>query len=122
MTKQELLLKYPKIFEFTHPTNIYIPKMWIPLVDNLCQELQEYGDQNNVQIDCVQVKEKFGSLRFYLDKYLVTTEEIISKYEKQSRELCQECGTTEDIIRTSGWITYLCESCAHKLNKVPDVN
>lgn len=37
--------------------------------------------------------------------------------------MCQECGCADcDIVRTKGWITYLCEPCAIKLNKEFDDN
>lgn len=121
MTQKELYLKYPKIFDlsFTHRVNWGIPKTWVPLVDSLCQELQEFYDTKQIeQGKCVQVKEKFGTLRFYTHVSLDGEDEIISKYERKSMEICQECGCTDcNIIKTKSWVTYLCKPCTIKLNK-----
>lgn len=110
--------KYPKIFKDIHWANYGFPETWTSLVDQLCQEIQDYCDLNKIQVKCDQVKEKFGGLRFYVDVYTEGIDSIISKYEKQSTELCQECGCTNcELVRTKGWISYLCNPCAIKLNK-----
>lgn len=121
MTQQELYIKYPKIFDlsFTHRVNWGIPETWVSLVDSLCAELQELYDKGLIeQNKCVQIKEKFGSLRCYLNTESEIERSVISKYEKQSTELCQECGCADcDLYRTKGWIRYVCKPCAVKLDK-----
>lgn len=38
---------------------------WFQLIDNLCYELMKISNKKGVKITALQVKEKFGSLRFY---------------------------------------------------------
>ena len=120
MTQQELYLKYPKIFDlsFTHRVSWGIPETWVPLVDSLCHEIQEYCDTHDCeQVRCVQVKEKFGALRFYVDSAVEDVYNMIRQAEEKSYDLCQECGSTENLVRTKGWIKILCKPCSIKLDK-----
>ncbi len=120
MTLQELIDKYPKIFDKT-VMNIgwYAPESWIPMIDEVCQKIQDWCDTQPVeaQIMCQQMKEKFAGLRFYVNFATDEIYDIIRKCEKQSYELCQECGCTDNLGMTKGWMTILCKSCAIKLNK-----
>lgn len=122
MTHQELILKYPKIFDVSNQSRISweFPKGWFDLVDQLCQEIQSYCDEHPEyeQVKCDQIKEKFGGLRFYINSGTDEVYEIIGKYAKKSTKLCNECSCTDcEIVRTKGWILYLCKPCAIKLNK-----
>lgn len=63
-------------------------------------------------IQVVQVKEKFGGLRYYYNGGddqifgMVTLAESVSYY------MCENCGSTKNVGQTSGWITTLCKECA----------
>lgn len=75
-------------------------------------------ERNDIKVDLIQVKEKFGTLRFYIhggDEYI---NGMISLAENMSYHTCEKCGTTENIGRTKGWISVLCEDCAKRLNKI----
>jgi hypothetical protein len=124
MTQQELINKYPKIFNLTqtHRVNWGIPEAWVPLVDELCLQIQTYCDEHPEyeQVCCEQMKEKFGGLRFYTNPTSQEVYDLIHKYEKQSYEICQECGCSHNergLFRTTGWIRILCKDCAITLNK-----
>lgn len=64
----------------------------------------------------VQVKEKFGSLRFYMHNSTEEMEELISKAEEETSKTCEACGKpgTE---RSGGWIFTLCDGCWEKKKK-----
>ena len=120
MTLQELLEKYPKIFDrCIYNIGWHVPETWISLVDELCTEIQKACDEQGHQITCVQMKEKFGALRFYVHQASPEIYTLITKYENMSIEICQECGCKDCNISptTSEWIIYLCDSCKIKLNK-----
>lgn len=68
------------------------------------------------QIVASQVKEKFGGLRFYVEGASAEQYAIINWAESLSYHICEICGSTKNIGRTSGWITTLCEECALKGN------
>jgi len=69
------------------------------------------------QVVASQVKEKFGGLRFYVEKASDQQYAVISFVESLSYKVCEKCGSMKDIGRTQGWITTLCKNCAN-----PDSN
>ena len=72
-----------------------------------------------------QVKEKFGSLRFYVDNDNKCIEdaawEIIKEAEEKSCHICSSCGADEDATLRNkffahpnhafGWVLVLCQHC-----------
>lgn len=62
-----------------------------------------------------QIKEKFGSLRWYDFGATDKVYEIIRKYSDISIKVCIKCGKPAK-YESVGWITYLCEDCAKQLN------
>lgn len=57
-----------------------------------------------------QVKEKFGSLRFYMSMETEEMSEAIRKAEEKSEETCMECGAEGEIRVERGWWYCSCES------------
>ena len=132
----KLVEKYPKIFVDYHGD----PKQtcltfgfecgdgWYWLIDNLCSSIQWRIDHPSwkngapieiPQVIAVQVKEKFGGLRFYVDSATSEIHTIISFAESLSMSICEFCGTTKNVGHTSGWITTICEEC-HKKSWIKD--
>lgn len=65
-----------------------------------------------------QVKEKFGTLRFYVEKATPEQYDIISFVESLSSRVCEECGDTATAkTRSGGWIRTLCDSCEDEHQK-----
>jgi len=118
--EKQLFDKYPKIFRQKdlgmHETcmcwGIACGDGWYPFIDELCSIIQKYIDEQKIeQIEAVQVKEKFGRLRFYTNYYDEQIEKFIAEAEKKCYTVCEICGSTEDIRPTKGWISYLCKTC-----------
>ena len=65
-------------------------------------------------VDLIQVKEKFGGLRFYIDGGNNYIDGMISLAEDMSYRICEICGTSKNIGQTSGWITTICKDCFDK--------
>lgn len=73
MTHDELIERYKESL-FTNETGektltyLEIPKKWYPLVETLCGQIENHLKQNAnaCPMYVVQVKEKFGGLRFYV--------------------------------------------------------
>ena len=59
-----------------------------------------------------QVKEKFGTLRFYMSGYLDGMDEHISEACRKSAVTCEYCGATGALRSDGGWLTTLCDKCA----------
>lgn len=120
VTEKELLLKYPKIFkqkdlpmsETAMCWGIECGKGWYHLIDNLCYHLQQLTDlYNHPQIEFVQVKEKFGSLRIYVNEASEMQQMLIDFVENLSSDVCENCGKPSSIIENLGWLKTLCEDC-----------
>lgn len=94
---------------------------WFWLLDNLCKALQSHVDNCHPQppqIVAEQVKEKYGTLRFYVSGGDLTHSGMIDFAERLSGEICEECGSTKNVGCTSGWVSVRCEECAKKHDMV----
>ena len=65
------------------------------------------------QVEATQIKEKFGSLRFYTNSSDAAISALIDFAESMSQRTCDMCGnpgksTGED------WIVTLCDACFNK--------
>lgn len=66
---------------------------WFNLIDKLCCDLQKLTDESgDPQIIATQVKDKFGSLRFYVRKASDAQRACIDAAIKTSGETCDLCG------------------------------
>ena len=59
----------------------------------------------------VQVKEKYGTLRFYMHYSTEEMEDLIHEAEKQSAKTCETCGQP-GVLRGPGWYFTACETHA----------
>lgn len=62
------------------------------------------------------VKEKYGTLRLYMNFYGDNTSKVVNHYEDLSRCYCIECGKPSRYV-SRGWIEYYCADCAPKYIK-----
>lgn len=66
---------------------------WFDLIDALCEVLQFATDHSGApQIEAVQVKEKFGTLRFYCRNSSDEQCGMINMAVSLSGRICEECG------------------------------
>ena len=78
-----------------------------------CQERLDKAIEtakNRLQVEAVQVKEKYGTLRFYTNRHDDTIDALISFAEDISGCTCENCGSPGNPSR-SGWIKVQCSSC-----------
>lgn len=59
-----------------------------------------------------QVKEKFGTMRFYMTMETDEMANIVGDAERKSATVCEECGK-KGKLRKGGWLRTLCSKC-HK--------
>jgi hypothetical protein len=71
--------------------------------------------------NAVQVKEKFGSLRFYCYNTTEIQEAYIRSAEFMSAVTCEVCGSPGKINRDGGWLRCLCKKHRKEENGVKDV-
>lgn len=85
---------------------------WEPIARLLATRLQAIGG-----VSVAQIKEKFGTLRVYLDfaeglskEHAAAALEAVDVAEQASRAVCDTCGAPGKLI-TGGWLRTLCEAC-----------
>ena len=78
---------------------------WYGLIKNMIGEMIEAGWDKEVH----QVKEKYGTLRFYTGGSTDKMYEIIREYERLSAVTCEVCGEVGQ-IRPGGWVATLCDT------------
>lgn len=85
----------------------------------LCKELKAILKKHNClkSFRVTQIKEKFGTLRFYANNCPREAYELLDRYEDESMNVCINCGKPTKYV-TKGWITYICEDCARNKQNV----
>ena len=88
---------------------------WFDLLWKLCEDIEKLNPNEDFKI--VQIKEKFGTLRCYIDGSTDAIFDRISKAEEDSYKICEKCGSTENVsTKGPGWIVTLCKECREKNN------
>ena len=88
-----------------------VGKGWSEILNDLCDKLIAIDDS----IEVLQVKEKYGLLRYYIggvesgkfDKI----HRLIDKAENESSKTCEECGSKDNVETKGGWLLTLCDKC-----------
>lgn len=88
-------------------------KGWSAIIDQLLYDL----DQPGMEWDCtiLQVKEKWGGLRFYVGSASETVYKRIHQAEADSIKTCMQCGAIGK-LRYEGWVQTLCDVCYKNSN------
>lgn len=105
---------------------------WFRLIDRLSSQIEAECDRLRVEEGwleaqlpiAVQVKEKIGSLRFYLrprfhhpcyrNEIIETIYALIEKARAESERTCEECGCP-GTKRTVAGVQTLCDECCKKV-------
>jgi hypothetical protein len=84
--------------------------------EQLLGPVSEFLEQVECKIEpvtVIQVKEKFGGLRFYYDGGDEYIQGAVSMAERMSYSICEECGNLGK-SRSGGWVRTLCDQHAAK--------
>lgn len=90
---------------------------WFQILNALSKAITESARRNGVDIpEVVQVKEKFGTLRFYLgaisSEISDEVERLIEDAEHDSAHTCEICGQPGQLRSDGGWMKTRCETHA----------
>jgi hypothetical protein len=131
-----LCQKYPKMFvnrnKSMQETCMYwgfeCSDGWFDLIDKLCESIQSYIDNNShapdriiPQVTVDQVKEKFGTLRFYTTGGDRLIDGMIWFAESMSGRICETCGAPGK-TRGKGYIYTACNEHAKEGDKDDDLS
>lgn len=86
---------------------------WFNLIYNLSNKLEAYNRTvpEGEQIYATQVKEKFGTLRFYTNYVTEEVDSWIQEAEIKSESTCEYCGALSTPKKINGWVSNMCELC-----------
>lgn len=89
---------------------------WYGIIYNLSLGLEGLQkDRPDLDIVAEQVKEKFGTMRFYTNSdHDPEVRELTDLAEHQTAITCEECGTIGTMWRRRGWIRTLCDNHAQE--------
>jgi ribosomal protein L37AE/L43A len=76
--------------------------------------INELYDAMPSDTEVVQVKEKFGGLRFYVGFSTNEFMDLIDKCEERSYHICERCGKKGVLRENRRWILTLCDECNEK--------
>lgn len=129
---KQLCEKYPKLFKQRNMPMAQTAMCWgfecgdgwYDLIDRLCGTIQNYIDHNGhlgvPQVEVVQVKEKFGTLRFYTHGGNEKIDGMIWFAQDMSGRICETCGKPGS-FRGNGWYYTACDEHTHPEDKDNDV-
>ena len=80
---------------------------WYNLIKELIEKINVISEDQNLEV--VQIKEKFGGLRFYINGGSNEVYELIHQYENKSLEICEVCGNAGAYRSDLGWKSTLCQ-------------
>jgi len=112
---------YPKIFP--KPLWVECGIGWFNIVDDLSKEITGYVSKlpdttEDPYVTVVQIKEKFGGLRYYIhyhgltDDQIYEVESLIRVAESKSSATCEDCGGDGTrVAPRKYWMRTLCKNC-----------
>ena len=111
---------FPRIFP--QPFYFSCGNGWFDLLNNVCKDIDAECERLCLPaekwVTASEVKEKYGTLRIYVDSYqgskLIAT--IIEAAEKRSSGVCEDCGLP-GITREGNLVHTTCDTCDTLSNK-----
>lgn len=118
-----LIQKYPKLYAESY--DVYVGPGWLVILESLSAQIQHHIDHTNSYIErfghtlkyplepveqavVLQVKEKFGGLRFYYDGGDSAIAGMVTMAEEWASHTCEECGKPGK-SRDLSWVKTLCD-------------
>lgn len=95
-------------------------KLYKPILDKIEEENKNRDESNKIKI--LQIKEKFGGLRIYLENETEEIAKMVFDAEDKSYQTCEICGSEENVYTVSHrcWYSTKCLDCIRKRLKDKD--
>lgn len=113
-TQSKLETQFPKMFTHNYG-GLEVNAGWLQLIESLCTRIQSHIDWKSKsgneieQVTIDQIKEKFGTLRFYYsggDEYISG---LVDMAEEMSGHICDVCGSPGK-LGGKRWIATRCKN------------
>jgi hypothetical protein len=111
LTQEQLVEYFPRVFKKIK--HVECGEGWYSLLHDLCTVIESHinhyvPEEVRDGIYAVQIKEKFGGLRFYMDQSVPYIDGAIHLAESMSYKICEQCGGPGE-RRSGGWVRTLCD-------------
>lgn len=123
-TLNDFVKKYP--FAFSNLENNSPFKLfgfecgdgWYDLLEPVIAWINDFNEKNqNSRIHISQIKEKYGTLRFYTSTSFDELDKLIDEAENKSEVTCETCGQPGK-MRGKGWYYVSCEKHTSEKDKI----
>ena len=121
-----LISSYPYLF--SKISHIETDKGWESIILSTCKFLHSQNHKINStnKFYFTQIKEKFGSIRFYIEDSYSSDSPYTNPYingflhamEDISHYICESCGSPGSIQQFNNTLKCQCPPCAHNRNKL----
>ncbi len=109
---------YPKLFQHINaqcPMALFYFECgngWFELLKELIEGIKAICERKGIETRASQVKEKYGSLRFYMETETDEISKLIEIAEEKSSNTCESCGAQGKIKRSGvDWYYCSCDAC-----------
>jgi len=120
--EEKLARRWPSWFSLTGDPRLTLMPFgfqhrdgWFNILWRLCVDLEplvaELEKETGERFEVVQVKQKFGTLRFYVSHHTDAIDDRIAETQLESSRTCEICGQPGR-TRRGGWIQTLCDEHA----------
>ncbi len=106
---------YPALYSDCRESHFWCEDGWYPLLRALSQAVETYCQENDIGIHVTQVKQKFGTLRYYhgYDSTLTDAQgdelsKIVDDYCDRSRRICEKCGLPGTLLVSGAYWHVAC--------------
>jgi hypothetical protein len=87
-------------------------KLLYKLSEDIQKEIKKYGDDDWIkEFRVLQVKEKYGTLNFYVSHMDDNIATLIDKAENKSSKVCEICGKHGKKRMRNNWFMARCDKC-----------
>jgi hypothetical protein len=93
---------------------------WYDLIDTLCEQIVQCDAEFRKKhpdappLRATQVKEKYGTLSFYVGPAAETVLDLTEFAEALSAKICETCGNKGRTRNKKSWLKTLCDQCARE--------
>jgi len=94
---------------------------WHELIYDLCDKIDAYNKEMRAKIRVTQIKEKYGTLRFYVDAAPDLVFDWIGDAERLSEITCEQCGERGSFRTETNWLLTRCDECHEAKQPIPTI-
>ena len=108
--------KTPENYDYSYNEMNLMPENWARAFgyEMLCELVSELKEEEILdQYRIMDIKEKYGTLRWYDNCASEKVLKIVSKYCSMSADVCIYCGG-KTRYETKGWVSFICKKCARE--------